>query len=1174
MSSKILLLKPPFFTPWTPPLGIAILKAFLGQHGYQVTCADFNTDPELWGTHHTYFTALQHHENTSINDGYSKLWWILNAHLLAYLNGANHATCERMLDRIIPLYGVKYDSNVIKSLIPIVGKYFKRLEELVDRIDLTDWGIVGTSTYTTSLASSLFILRRVKQKYPHIMTVLGGGIFADDLAPDSYNFNTLLESCPYVDRIVMGEGELLFLKLLRGELDKRVISIADIEDTTLDLQESCTPDFSDLNLESYYHMTVEGGRSCPFQCKFCSETVQWGKYRKKPVDLLVRQAVDLVQKHGNNTFFMADSLMNPYIMDFSRELLEKKANILYDGYLRADKPVAERDRVKLWARSGLYRVRLGIESGSAHVLNLMGKRTSPDVMSEVLKSLASAGVRTTTYWVIGFPGETEQDFQETVRFVREHYRYIYEFEAHPFYYYPQGQVGSIQYESHSLYPDDVTEVIKFKRWEVSDCSPTREETYERHSRLSKFAAKFDLPNIYTMKDRYQAEGRWHCLYPLVAEVYKGTQVSRKQAQALSPALAAARGQPLAEGAFSLGAALCYGMLVKKRLDKKILTMAVDQLIKHNDVLQAHFQPGQHGPMPRADKDTIGKMISVHSCEGELENEMNSVERQIVERLLKETSPEPGMPLRIALVENEQPSSKLFLLVHRAVADGKSVTLFCEDLFRIYEQLSEGREVSLLPTRSPYTKPIDKLEVGGQAGLRQDGADGSNAPASNQIELEGGRIQSRLLSLGKYISREIFKTLPQCGLSPTEVLAGGFLKGLKNCAGEAIEAEIAVDSSLADAELQRTVGPLTRRVKLPLGLVKGNDLLGVYQLRSILQNAPRGVEKAPLPLNGANGRVLLNFEYWVDEPWLGGDEWIPQGFAVDGYGAKGEYLLEMAPVITGDGIAVHLMYRPGPVAEELVETMSGCLIQDIEMLLAHCECYGSTRQFCLAEFSGYAPISVLAEAAGSERGEPGEGWAWTRCELPGLALDGLQAAFQADLPDIVFAAYGVLLSRLSGRQDIVFLSSVCERALVPLRVHPSWNLHFSEFVRDVSHKRKQMSEHQLYAFHSLIWPWATESNVPDSIFDVGYIFHTLEGSKENSIEQVSSLCPTMDMGKSGLVLEVVDNGTGLDMRFWYRRDLLAQKTIDQWCLYLTSILEKVGKNPTLPLGYIVLSKKKR
>src|SRR6185369_12091451 len=138
----------------------------------------------------------------------------------------------------------------------------------------------------------------------------------------------------------------------------------DLNGEPLDMKKVPSPNFSDFNLSNYYHLTIEGARSCPFQCSFCSETIQWGDYRKKPADLFADQVIELAKRYHNKSFFLGDSLMNPYIFQFSNALLEKRADVLYDGYLRADKPVMWRDKVKLWARSGLYRARLGIESAA------------------------------------------------------------------------------------------------------------------------------------------------------------------------------------------------------------------------------------------------------------------------------------------------------------------------------------------------------------------------------------------------------------------------------------------------------------------------------------------------------------------------------------------------------------------------------------------------------------------------------------------------------------------------------------------------------------------------------------------------------------------------------------------------------------------------------------------
>lgn len=547
MGQRVLLLLPPFFTPLTPPLGISILKSYLEARGHGVTCFDFNTRAQQWNRHHEYFARLQTLEEVGIQDGYSKLWHILNDHSLAHVNGATPREQEHLLPRIIEHYGLRHDGAVVKELVRIVGEHFAALSAAFERsFDLRAFDWVGASTYTTSLSAALHLLRQAKRLRPQVRTVMGGGVFADDLATGSDNLQTLIDEYPFVDHIVLGEGEQLLAHLLEGGLSQRVVSLAEIDRRSLPMREVPLPAFSDFDMGEYYHLTIEGARSCPFQCSFCSETIQWGDYRKKPAQFLGEQMVELARRHGKRSFFMGDSLMNPYIDELARALIDAGSPVLYDGYLRADRlgaPDVQRQRTRAWSRSGCFRVRLGIETAADNVLRLMNKMTTRETISQALVALANAGIRTTTYWIVGYPGESESDFQETLDFVREHHRYIYELEAHPHLYYPYGQVASRQFESRSLYAEEVIRHTRFKKWEIVGVTPDRAERFERLRRMCDLGAELGLANIYTEEARYRAERRWLGLHPLAWEVDPGTAPRRAPlatpAQTVAPACVAA-----------------------------------------------------------------------------------------------------------------------------------------------------------------------------------------------------------------------------------------------------------------------------------------------------------------------------------------------------------------------------------------------------------------------------------------------------------------------------------------------------------------------------------------------------------------------------------------------------------------------------------------------------------
>jgi len=68
--------------------------------------------------------------------------------------------------------------------------------------------------------------------------------------------------------------------------------------------------------------------------------------------------------------------------------------------------------------SGCAHVTFGIESGSQRVLDYMRKRYKVEDADKVLKSAHAAGIKVTCNFMFGFPGETEEDFENTLDFLK------------------------------------------------------------------------------------------------------------------------------------------------------------------------------------------------------------------------------------------------------------------------------------------------------------------------------------------------------------------------------------------------------------------------------------------------------------------------------------------------------------------------------------------------------------------------------------------------------------------------------------------------------------------------------------------------------------------------------------------------------------------------------------
>jgi len=117
---------------------------------------------------------------------------------------------------------------------------------------------------------------------------------------------------------------------------------------------------------------------------------------------------------------------------------------------------------------------MGLESGSPRILEAMGKKITPARTREAVSALAQAGIKTTSYWVIGYPGETEEDFQQTLDLVEEMKDDLYEADCNPFAYFLTGPggIGPVGEKNRSrlLYPPETRDMLMLQTW-ILDTPP-------------------------------------------------------------------------------------------------------------------------------------------------------------------------------------------------------------------------------------------------------------------------------------------------------------------------------------------------------------------------------------------------------------------------------------------------------------------------------------------------------------------------------------------------------------------------------------------------------------------------------------------------------------------------------------------------------------------------------
>src|SRR5438552_13170131 len=166
-------------------------------------------------------------------------------------------------------------------------------------------------------------------------------------------------------------------------------------------------------------------RGCDYRCTFCIVPMTRGPERSRMLDDVVREVTDLA--HGGTTeVTLLGQTVNSYddgAHDFA-DLLRAVGAVAGLRRLRFTSPYptdfSERVVTAMAETPAVCEhVHLPVQSGSSRVLKRMLRRYDRDRYLEVVAALRGAvpGMALTTDIIVGFPGETEADFQETLSLV-------------------------------------------------------------------------------------------------------------------------------------------------------------------------------------------------------------------------------------------------------------------------------------------------------------------------------------------------------------------------------------------------------------------------------------------------------------------------------------------------------------------------------------------------------------------------------------------------------------------------------------------------------------------------------------------------------------------------------------------------------------------------------------
>jgi radical SAM superfamily enzyme YgiQ (UPF0313 family) len=173
------------------------------------------------------------------------------------------------------------------------------------------------------------------------------------------------------------------------------------------------------DIPPYGEIAIQTSRGCYASCSFCREGEYSGKYRYRSGEDIFKEMTLNSNIGTHRRFSIVDSTIQPLHPEFQKliALLEKHHfKFSFGGNLRNSSGLTL-DRLLKLKSAGFDWATFGIESGSDTVLKLMNKKITMKVVCQNLLDCKTAGIRVFINLLIGFPGETEIELQETMDFL-------------------------------------------------------------------------------------------------------------------------------------------------------------------------------------------------------------------------------------------------------------------------------------------------------------------------------------------------------------------------------------------------------------------------------------------------------------------------------------------------------------------------------------------------------------------------------------------------------------------------------------------------------------------------------------------------------------------------------------------------------------------------------------
>lgn len=299
--------------------------------------------------------------------------------------------------------------------------------EIRDKLHSQNPDVIGITAKTQNFGAVRIVARIAKELNPRVKLIVGG--------PHASMAREQLLECSDIDIVAFGEGEDTLVELLSAikngdslngiagtiARENGEIIINPARPLIENLDELVFPhQFADkilIDYEQYPKWAFAGifaTRGCPFGCTFCGSKNIWSRKARFRSAQNVANEVKLLQELGVKEFRFDDDtfgISRKYITELCGSIKAVVPGMNWHSEIHTN--LVDDETIGMMRDAGCSLIQIGIESGSNKMLKIIKKGCTIESSLEACKTIKKHGIQLQTFFIVGFPDETEETLLET-----------------------------------------------------------------------------------------------------------------------------------------------------------------------------------------------------------------------------------------------------------------------------------------------------------------------------------------------------------------------------------------------------------------------------------------------------------------------------------------------------------------------------------------------------------------------------------------------------------------------------------------------------------------------------------------------------------------------------------------------------------------------------------------